>query len=119
LKFAATEECNSDARRVGEIDIAKLKEETKQEKQRLKQELKRVQDECARRAEISLTLEEAKCKLKEALEIGHTIKDDMLDNAEQVRANFAELDATYNDLMKMMTAVNEAQEESLKHFIED
>jgi len=42
LKFAAIEECNSVARRVEEIDIGKLKEETKQEKQRLKQELKRV-----------------------------------------------------------------------------
>jgi len=57
LKFAANEECSSAARRVEEIDIAKLKEETKQEKQRLKQEFKRVQDECARRAEISSTLE--------------------------------------------------------------
>jgi hypothetical protein len=52
------------------------------------------------------------------LEIGHAIKDDMLDTAEQVRAHFAELDAMYNDLMKKMMAVNEAQEESLKHIIE-
>jgi uncharacterized protein YukE len=119
LKFAAVEEYNSTASRVEEIDIAKLKEEIKQEKQRLKQELKRVQDECARRAEISSTLQEEKRKLKEALEIGHAIKDDMLDTAERVRAHFAELDAMYNDLMKKMMAVNEAREESMKHLFED
>jgi uncharacterized protein YukE len=98
LKFEATEECNSAARRVEEIDIAKLKEETKQEKQRLKQELQRVQDEYARHTEISSTLEEEKRKLKEALEICHTIKDYMLGTAKQVRVHFAELDAMYNDL---------------------
>jgi chromosome segregation ATPase len=117
LKFAANEECSSAARRVEEIDIAKLKEETKQEKQRLKQELKRVEDECARCAKNSSTLEVEKRKLVEALEVSHTIKDDILDTAEQVRAHFAGLAATYNDLMKKMMAVNEAQEESLKHFI--
>lgn len=119
LKFAATEECKSATRRVEEIDIAKLKEETKQEKQRLKQELQRVQDECARRTEITSTLEEEKCKLKETLEICHAIKDDTLDTAEQVRAHFAVLDAMYKDLMKKMMAVNEPQEESLKHLFED
>jgi uncharacterized protein YukE len=119
LKCAAIEKCNSAARRVEEIDIAELKEETKQEKQRLKDELKKVQDECARRAEISSTLEEEKRKLKEALETGKAIKDDMLDTAEQVRTHFAELDAMYNDFMKMMMAVNEAQEEFLKHLFED
>jgi len=119
LKFVAIEEYNSTASRVEEIDVAKLKEEIKQEKQRLKQELKRVQDECARRAEISATLQEEKCKLNEALEIGHAIKDDMLDTAERVRAHFAELDAMYNDLMKKMMAVNEAREESMKHLLED
>ena len=51
------------------------------------------------------------------MEVGHTIKDDMLDAAEQVRAHFARLAAMYNDLMKKMMAVNEAREESLKHFI--
>jgi uncharacterized protein YukE len=119
LKFAAVEEYNSAASRVEEIDIAKLKEEIKQEKQRLKEELKRVQDECARRAEISSTLQEEKHKLKEALEIGHAIKDDMLDTADRVRAHFAELDAMYSDLMKKMMAVNEAREESMKHLFEE
>jgi hypothetical protein len=55
---------------------------------------------------------------QEALEIGHAIKDYMLDNAEQVRTHFAELDAMYNDLTKKMMAVNEAQEKSLKHIFE-
>jgi uncharacterized protein YukE len=121
LKFAAIEEYNSAASRVEieEIDIAKLKEEIKQEKQSLKQELKRVQDECARHAEISSTLQEEKHKLKEALEIGHAIKDDILDTAQRVRAHFAELDAMYNDLMKKMMAVNEAREESMKHLLEN
>jgi SMC interacting uncharacterized protein involved in chromosome segregation len=119
LKFAGNEECSSAARRVEEIDIAKLKEEIKQEKQRLKQELKRLQDECTRHAEISSTLEEEKHKLKEALDISHTIKDDMLDTSEQVRAHFAELDAMYNDLMKMMMAVNEARAESLQHLFNE
>jgi SMC interacting uncharacterized protein involved in chromosome segregation len=120
LKFAAVEEYNSAASRVEEIDVAKLKEEIKQEKQRLKQELKRLQDECTtRHAEIGSALQEKKCKLKEALEIVHAIKDDMLDTAERVRAHFAELDAMYNDLMKKMLAVNEAREESTKHLFEE
>lgn len=119
LKFTAVEECNSAASRVKETDVAKLKEEIKQDKQRLKQELKRLQDECTRRPEISSYLQEGKCKLKEALEIGRAIKDDMLDTAERVRAHFAELDAMYNDLMKKMTAVNEAREESTKHLFEE
>jgi len=120
LKFAAVEEYNSAASRVEEIDVAKLKEELKQEKQRLKQELKRLQDECTtRHAEIGSALQEKKCKLKEALEIVHAIKDDMLDTAERVRAHFAELDAMYNDLMKKMLAVNEAREESTKHLFEE
>lgn len=117
LKFAAVEEYNSTASRVDEIDVGKLKEGIKQDKQRLKQDLKRVQDECARCAEISSTLQEEKRKLKETYGIGHAIKDEMLDTAEQVRAYFAELDTMYNDLMKKMMAVNEAREESLKHFI--
>jgi hypothetical protein len=116
LKFAANKECSSAARRMEEIDIAKLKEETKQEKQRLKQEYKRVQDECARCAEISSTSQEEKRKLKEAFKRGHKIKDGRLDTAEHVKAHFAGLDATYDSMKKMM-AVNEAREESLKHFI--
>jgi len=119
LKFTAIEEYNSTVCRVEEIDNAKLKEEIRQEKQRLKQELKRVQVECARRAEISSSLQEEKRKLKEALETGHAIKDDILDTAERVRAHFAQLDAMYNDLMKKMTAVNEAREESMKNLLED
>jgi DNA polymerase III epsilon subunit-like protein len=63
-----------------------------------------------------LVLQEEKCKLKEALEIGHAIKDDMLDTAERVRESFAELDAMYNDLMTTMMAVNAAREESVQHF---
>jgi uncharacterized protein YukE len=118
-KLAAMEDYNSTANRVEEIDIAKLKEEIKQEKQRLKQELKRAQDECARRGDISSTLQEAERELKEALEIGHAIKDDMLDTAQRVKEHFAELDAMYNDLMKQMMAINEAHEEQMKHLFDE
>jgi len=119
LRFAAVEEYNSSASRVEELDVAKLKEEIKQEKQRMKQELKSLEDVCTRHAETSSTLQEEKCKLKETLEIGHAIKDGVLDTAERVRAHFAELDAMYNDLIKKMMAVNEAREESVKHVFEE
>jgi uncharacterized protein (DUF3084 family) len=119
LKSVAIEEYNNAARRVEEIDIAKLKEGIKQEKLKLKQELKRVQGECTRYAEINSVLQDEKRKLKEALEIGQAIKDDILDTAEQVRECFAELDAMYNDLMKTMMAVNAAREESVKRLFED
>jgi len=121
LKRVAIEEYNSAARRVEEMerDMAKFKEAIKQEKQKLEQELKRVQDECARRTEVNSVLQEEKRKLKEALEIGQAIKDDMLDTAERVRECFAELDGMYNDLMATMMAVNAAREESVKHFFED
>ena len=118
MKLAAIEEHNSTPSSMEEIHIAKLKE-IKQEKQTQKQELKRVQDKCARRVEISSTHQEETRKLKEVLEIGHAIKDDILDTAERVRAHFAELDAMYNDLMKKMMAVNEAREDSMKHLLED
>ena len=49
---------------------------------------------------------------------GSTMKD-MPDTTQQVRAHSAELDAMYNDLMKMMMVVNETQEESLKYLFED
>ena len=118
LKLAAIEEHNNTPSSVEEIRIAKLKE-IKQEKQPQKQELKRVQDKCTRHDEISSTHQEETRKLKEVLEIGHAIKDDILDTAERVRAHFAELDAMYNDLMKKMMAVNEAREDSMKHLLED
>jgi chromosome segregation ATPase len=119
LKSAAIEEYNNAARRVEEIDIAKLKEVIKQEKQKLKQELKRIQDECASHAEINSVLLEEKRKLKEALEMGQALKDDMLDTAERVREHFAELDAMYNHLMATMMSVNAAQEESVKRLFEN
>ena len=43
----------------------------------------------------------------------------MLDIAQQVKTYFAELNVTYADLIKKMMAVNEAQDESLKHFFEN
>jgi Fe2+ transport system protein B len=119
LKFTATEEYDNAARRVEDIDIAKLKEEIKQEKQRMKNNLKRVQDECASHAEIRSALQEEERKLKEGEETSQSIKDHMLDVAEQVRAHFAELDEMYDDLIKKMMAVNDARDESLKHFFED
>lgn len=41
LKFTATEEYNNAARRVEDIEIANIKEEIKQKKQRMKHDLKR------------------------------------------------------------------------------
>jgi hypothetical protein len=90
LKFTATEECNNAARRVQDIEIANIKEEIKQEKQRIKHDivhpLKRVHDKCTRCTEISSGLQEENV-------------------TEQVTAYFVELDAMYADLIKKMMVV--------------
>jgi hypothetical protein len=39
--------------------------------------------------------------------------------AEQVRKYFAEIDTMYADLIKMMMVVNEARDESFKHFLKN
>ena len=104
LKFTATEEYNIAARRVEDTEIATIKEEIKQEKLRIKHNivypLKRVHDKCANRAEISSGLQ-------------------VQNVAEQVRKYFAQIDTMYADLIKMMMVVNEARDESLKHFLKN
>jgi hypothetical protein len=85
----------------------------------MKHELNRVHDKWASRAEISSGLQEEDCKLKEGEETSQLIKDHMLDVAQQVKAYFAELNVTCADLIKMTMAVNEAQDESLKHLFEN
>jgi predicted nucleic acid-binding Zn-ribbon protein len=120
LKFTATEEYNNTARRVEDLEteFANMKEEIKQEKQRMKHDLKRVRDECASRAEIRSALQEEERKLKEGEEQSQSIKDHMLDVAERMRACFAELDDMYADLIKKMKASNEVLDKSLEHALE-
>ena len=85
----------------------------------MKHELKRVHNMWASCAEISSGPQEEECKVKEGEETSQLIKDHMLDVPQQVKAQFAELNVTYADLIKKMMAVNEAQVESLKHFFEN
>jgi hypothetical protein len=66
----------------------------------MKHNLKRVYDKFASCAESSSGLQEEECKLKEHEETSQSIKDHMLDVAQQVKAYFAELNVTYSDLRR-------------------
>lgn len=65
---------------------------------------------------LSSGLQEEEHKLKEGEETSQLIKDHMLYVAQQVTEHFAKLDVMYADLIKKVMAVNEARNESLKHF---